>query len=561
MCYRASPTKAEDEPFRTFTAQVRGKLETCSYTTLCTYDASVDYTDHIICDFILNGLYDTDIEREVLGIAGILEKPINEVIALVETKEMACNALPSPSLSAVSSFEKQRKSPPNPVPTPSQVDWAKEVTCPGCHIAFKVFTEGARGWKKTPHQMCIECHRANRHKKRHQRQPPQHPPQTPEIHTTETKPISQIAAFQTKDAQLPRTPHRRRHNRKTTTHVTITTPSAARLDHHIFSKGECKRTRLRDHPRLPIIISLSRPGRTGSGAYNTPSDIYAKVSAIADTGAKSDLWSLSHFIACGFSRDDVHPISLSLSAANRSPILIEGAFFAKLATQSSCGEIMACHSMVYVSSSIEDMYLSYDSLLNLGLLPRTFPCLGNPIGPPPDRETSATQPHASSVSPEINAIRALNDGCPGAQGCPVTNAAHNATCSCPQRRAAPPRPSELPFPCKPENNTKMKAWLLNTCPHRALPCMEGPPIEIHVDPAATPKACHTPANIPLHWQQQVYNDLHCDEALAVIEHVPYTANWLRGVIGWSSLESMTAPPTAQSISCHVTNSANVRPLP
>ena len=519
MCYRASPTKAEDEPFRTFTAQVRGKLETCSYTTLCTYDASVDYTDHIICDVILNGLYDTDIEREVLGIAGILEKPINEVIALVETKEMACNALPSPSLSAVSSFEKQRKSPPNPVPTPSQVDWAKEVTCPGCHIAFKVFTEGARGWKKTPHQMCIECHRANRHKKR---QPPQHPPQTPEIHTTETKPISQIAAFQTKDAQLPRTPHRRRHNRKTTTHVTITTPSAARLDHHIFSKGECKRTRLRDHPRLPIIISLSRPGRTGSGAYNTPSDIYAKVSAIADTGAKSDLWSLSDFIACGFSRDDVHPISLSLSAANRSPILIEGAFFAKLATQSSSSEITACHSMVYVSSSIKDMYLSYDSLLNLGLLPRTFPCLGNPIGPPPDRETSATQPHASSVSPEINAIRALNDGCPGAQGCPVTNAAHNATCSCPQRGAAPPRPSELPFPCKPENNTKMKAWLLNTCPHRALPCMEGPPIEIHVDPAATPKACHTPANIPLHWQQQVYNDLHCDEALAVIEHVPYS---------------------------------------
>ena len=173
---------------------------------------------------------------------------------------------------------------------------------------------------------------ANRRKKRNQRQPPQRPPQTPGIHATETEPISQIAAFQTKGDQLPRTPHRRRHNRKTTTHVTITTPSAAGLDHHIFSKGEWKKTCLRDHPRLPITISLSRPGRTGSGAYNTPSDIYAEVSAIADTGAQSDLWSLSDFIACGFSRDDLHPISLSLSAANRSPISIEGAFFAKLAT-------------------------------------------------------------------------------------------------------------------------------------------------------------------------------------------------------------------------------------
>ena len=85
-----------DEPFRTFTAKVRGKAETCSYTASCTCGASVDYNDHVICDVILNGLYDTDITREVLGIAGILEKPINEVITLVETKEMARNSLPLP---------------------------------------------------------------------------------------------------------------------------------------------------------------------------------------------------------------------------------------------------------------------------------------------------------------------------------------------------------------------------------------------------------------------------------------------------------------------------------
>ena len=75
----------------------------------------------------------------------------------------------------------------------------------------------------------------------------------------------------------------------------------------------------------------------------------------------------------------------------------------------------------------------------------------------------------------------------------------------------------------------MKEWLLdryksstfNTCPHRPLPCMDGPPIEIHVDISAKPKACHTPANIPLHWQQCVQDDLLRDEALGVIERVPY----------------------------------------
>jgi hypothetical protein len=51
--------------------------------------------------------------------------------------------------------------------------------------------------------------------------------------------------------------------------------------------------------------------------------------------------------------------------------------------------------------------------------------------------------------------------------------------------------------------------------------MDGPPVEIHLDPNAPPKACSTPANIPIHWQDQVHKDLLRDEALGVIERVPY----------------------------------------
>ena len=47
-----------DKPFRTFTAKIRGKAETCSYATKCTYGALVDYIDHVIRDVILNGLYE-----------------------------------------------------------------------------------------------------------------------------------------------------------------------------------------------------------------------------------------------------------------------------------------------------------------------------------------------------------------------------------------------------------------------------------------------------------------------------------------------------------------------
>ena len=44
---------------------------------------------------------------------------------------------------------------------------------------------------------------------------------------------------------------------------------------------------------------------------------------------------------------------------------------------------------------------------------------------------------------------------------------------------------------------------------------------MHLDPSAVPCVCHTPANIPLHWQDKVKADLECDVILEVIERVPY----------------------------------------
>ena len=51
--------------------------------------------------------------------------------------------------------------------------------------------------------------------------------------------------------------------------------------------------------------------------------------------------------------------------------------------------------------------------------------------------------------------------------------------------------------------------------------MAGPSIEIYVEPFAKPIACHTPATIPLHWQQKVREDLYKAEDLGILEKVPY----------------------------------------
>ena len=49
--------------------------------------------------------------------------------------------------------------------------------------------------------------------------------------------------------------------------------------------------------------------------------------------------------------------------------------------------------------------------------------------------------------------------------------------------------------------------------------MQGPPLELHVDPNTTPYVCHTPAPVPAHWEAKVKADLHRNVNLGVLEKV------------------------------------------
>lgn len=204
---------------------------------------------------------------------------------------------------------------------------------------------------------------------------------------------------------------------------------------HIFSKGEWKRARLREHPRVAITISLDKSTQGNNRNSHQSPDIYADVTAIADTGPQSDLWAFTDFIDRGFTRADLHPIRLSLSAANSSPMSIKGAFFAKLATRSPPGKESSCRSMVYVRSSVQDMYLSYELLLNLGLLSSDFPSTNH--GASPCDSCHQGEHDESYRLPTINATRSFNDVCS------IPSPRYGTACSCPQRQAPPPRPSEL----------------------------------------------------------------------------------------------------------------------
>ena len=226
------------------------------------------------------------------------------------------------------------------------------------------------------------------------------------------------------------------------------------------------------HPLITVCVSVDKSWcRTRHGPI-----VARKVPAIADTGAQTNVRSLRHFLAAGFDRSILIPAS-DLVAANHSGINIVEAFFAVIKGLEANKTEVQCHAMIYVSADVSHLYLSQATLTDLGVLSPQFPLIGE--HPPLEtyNQDLVTQP------PTIP-IRSMSGGC-------SSLSQPTDTCTCPQRTAVPPPPSSLPFPCTPENNAKMRAWLyldrysastFNTCPHRPPHCMAGPPIEIHVDP-------------------------------------------------------------------------------
>lgn len=153
--------------------------------------------------------------------------------------------------------------------------------------------------------------------------------------------------------------------------------------------------------------------------------------------------------------------------------------------------------MVYVSDSTELFYLSRNAMEQSGIIGHDFPKIGADTHVSIDLTTDSLN-HPKSP------------------------------CGCAIRSKHPTRPESLSFSPLPENTEKMKQWLINRyaastfnkCLHQSLPMMSGPPIKINIDKDAPPTAVHTPATIPIHWRQEVEDQLTRDVNLGVIEKVP-----------------------------------------
>ena len=164
--------------------------------------------------------------------------------------------------------------------------------------------------------------------------------------------------------------------------------------------------------------------------------------------------------------------------------------------------------MIYISPQAKGFYLFREVMVELGLVSKHSPSIGDYVQVDNGSNASMHVDNANNKPITID--------------CPTTS-------DCPKQTEVPSLPRELPIPCVPENISKMEACLLqyfnsstfNTCPHQSPPSMSGPHVTIYIDENAKPRAFHKTTPLPLHWQERAKADLLRDEALGVVETAPY----------------------------------------
>ena len=155
------------------------------------------------------------------------------------------------------------------------------------------------------------------------------------------------------------------------------------------------------------------------------------VSAMADTGCQSCLAGLKVIKKFSLSTQDLIAVGIEMHAANNN-VCVLGATILRFSGRNKNGEEQFTRQIVYITDNMDKLFLSRETCVDLGIIPKTFPAIG---------EAVSTQ--------STNSIGAT-DTAP----LPLEN-------QCPRQTKLPPIPSYLPFSATEANRGKLQQYLLD----------------------------------------------------------------------------------------------------
>ena len=238
-----------DESFGSLAARVRGKADTCAFSADCSCGLKVNYTDHMIRDTLFNGISDFDIRREILVTTDILATAVNDVIALVESKEMARNAIPAPNVSVASAFRRQKattigKNCPASSHNSSPAIPSKQSPCPIGKKQFHLYRKGPRECNTKRYTVLINCYRTRRRTKHSS-----FPSPTSTAITDCSRLLESTGHLGTVTKTAPQLLEQQ-------AKISLQESGSFENAHYVFQNGEWIMASMRDHLTIKVCISM-----------------------------------------------------------------------------------------------------------------------------------------------------------------------------------------------------------------------------------------------------------------------------------------------------------------
>ena len=471
-----------------FSSRALGKARNCKLTVRCPHNTDVDYSEDMVKQVVLAGMSDDEIKRKVLSTPGIDDMSLNDTIAIIEMEEMASRSMsdhPTTVLNQASStsYKKRISSSDRRLQTKGK--------CASCSTEFLIHRIKKQAGKEDillTDKFCKSCWQKRCEARRGNSK------------RSSSTPDNNEAGGSAKSEDFPYLCSVNAYGGQCSSSDEITSYCAANhmavpMPHHIFdgTKGWMQ-TPVEPHPTITLTAF------TTESDYNhlrlpCPTTKPTKVTVVTDSGCQSSLIGLKVMYKLGLKKSCLVPVKGKMSAINGEGINILGAVFLRLeGTDTSTGQSVQTAVMAHATESTDRFYISRQAMRELGIIPHDFPKI-----------------HA----PPINAASSNTE-------------LAIAPCGCPKHQLPPKRPGSLPYEPVEKNVDAMKLWLLdffssstfNRCPHQRLPMMKGDPIKIHIDPEAIPKPVYTASTVPIHWREEIHEQLNQDVALGIIEPVP-----------------------------------------
>ena len=237
------------------------------------------------------------------------------------------------------------------------------------------------------------------------------------------------------------------------------------LDHHLYNHlNDCwVRKTSQPQPFLTLTATIHLEDYTALGFKPVSQQSKSiRLSAMVDTGCQNCLASITVIPRLGLTENDLIPVTTRMHAANNNGIKILGAIILRFSGESTHGQTLETRQIVYVTHDSDKLFLSRATCKALGMIPGSFPT----VGETPQSSTENEPSMSSDAAGQTNQHSLPN----------VPDSAHNPPCDCPRRETPPLKPTQPPFPATEANRKRLhqlldyyKSSIFNTCEHQLLP--------------------------------------------------------------------------------------------